>query len=65
MFEARRSELPARDPSSRFGHNAALQYLVATWSGSHEDMYAFAHEAAAGAPAKIPLAPPVSQTQAE
>lgn len=49
-------ELTARDPFNRLGHNAALQYWCEKWHGSHEEMYQFAREAAAAAPAGSPLA---------
>ncbi|MFF7245834.1 DUF4034 domain-containing protein [Embleya sp. NPDC008237] len=65
VFEARWSELLARDPHSRFGHNSALQYLAAKWYGSHEEMYAFARKVAAAAPAGSPLALLVLQAHVE
>lgn len=49
-------ELTDRDPVSRIGHNAALQYWCHKWHGSHELMYEFARQAAAAAPAGSPLA---------
>lgn len=49
-------ELTARDPFNRRGHNVALQYWCDKWHGSHEQMYQFAREAAAAAPAGSPLA---------
>ncbi|MEV5720072.1 DUF4034 domain-containing protein [Amycolatopsis mediterranei] len=44
------AELMARDPLHRAGHQQALQYWCAKWFGSHEQMFAFADEAAAKAP---------------
>ncbi|WIX86375.1 DUF4034 domain-containing protein [Amycolatopsis sp. DG1A-15b] len=49
-FRAVWAELVARDPLHRQGHEQALQYWCAKWFGSHEQMFAFADEAAAKTP---------------
>ncbi|MEV6830837.1 DUF4034 domain-containing protein [Amycolatopsis sp. NPDC051102] len=49
-FRAVWTELAARDPLHRAAHDQALQYWCAKWFGSHEQMFAFADEAAAKAP---------------
>ncbi len=49
------TELCARAPHHRGGHDAALQYWCAKWYGSHERMFAFADEAAAKSPSLTPL----------
>jgi hypothetical protein len=55
-FRAVWAELVARDPLHRPGHEQALQYWCAKWFGSHEQMFAFADEAAAKAPKLAGLA---------
>lgn len=49
------SELRARAPHHRGGHEQALQYWCAKWHGSHKRMFAFAEEAATTAPSLTPL----------
>lgn len=49
------SELVARAPHHRAGHDRALQYWCEKWCGSHELMFSFAKQAAASAPSLTPL----------
>lgn len=49
--QAMRRNAPGLDP-----HQQLLQGLCAKWGGSHEEMFAFARQVAAGAPAGSPLA---------
>ncbi|MFI9001940.1 hypothetical protein [Streptomyces sp. NPDC053541] len=44
-----------RDPHHPGVHRQQLQQVCAKWGGSHEEMHAFAREAAFGAPAGTPL----------
>ncbi|MCR6481333.1 DUF4034 domain-containing protein [Amycolatopsis sp. OK19-0408] len=55
-FRAVWADLVARDPLHRPAHDQALQYWCAKWFGSHEQMFAFADEAAAKAPKLAGLA---------
>jgi hypothetical protein len=55
----------ARHPWHLRAHNAMLQYLCEKWYGSHEDMFAFARQAAAKAPAGSPLAGLVADAHIE
>ncbi|MCF2526646.1 hypothetical protein [Yinghuangia soli] len=50
VFDRRWAALKERQPQSRAGHYAALQFLCEKWFGSHEEMFAFARAAAAEAP---------------
>ncbi|WP_086849834.1 DUF4034 domain-containing protein [Amycolatopsis kentuckyensis] len=50
------AELTARDPLHRPGHQQAVQYWCAKWSGSHERMFAFADEAVEKSPKLAGLA---------
>ena len=54
-FQFRWDGLVQRDPGHVGGHYHALQYLCAKWSGSHDEMFAFADGASAGAPPGSPL----------
>lgn len=49
--QRRFDELIARHPTHLMGHMSRLQYLCEKWFGSHEQMFAFARESAAKAPA--------------
>jgi tetratricopeptide (TPR) repeat protein len=49
-FRSLWAHIVARDPHHYGAHLAALQYWCAKWQGSQELMFAFAEEAAAGAP---------------
>ncbi|MGW4649947.1 hypothetical protein [Kitasatospora sp. NPDC004289] len=55
VFDARWAALAAVDPAHRTGHLHALQYLCAKWSGSHEEMFAFARDRAHRVPDGHPL----------
>lgn len=65
QFDSCWSELVARDPHHREGHNFALMYLCNKWHGSHEEMYAFARHAAENAPVGSPLFTLPLQAEAE
>jgi hypothetical protein len=49
------AEVTARSPFHREAHAIRLMYLCKKWRGSHEEMFAFAREAAATAPPGSPL----------
>lgn len=49
VFDAYWTEAVARAPHHYGCHATALQYLCDKWYGSHEDMFAFAEQAAEGA----------------
>ncbi|GIF63216.1 hypothetical protein Ais01nite_12510 [Asanoa ishikariensis] len=49
------SEVVMREPGHVEAHNFKLMYLCHKWHGSHEEMFAFAREAAATAPDGSPL----------
>lgn len=49
------SELIARAPYHRSGHEQALQYWCKKWFGSHERMFEFARHAATLAPSLTPM----------
>lgn len=49
-FSALWQQLTERAPLHRRAHQSALQYWCAKWRGSHEQMFAFAEQAAASAP---------------
>jgi hypothetical protein len=55
----------AQYPWQRRAHTAMLQYLCKKWYGSHEDMFAFARQAAAKSPAGSPLAALVADAHIE
>lgn len=55
----------AQHPWHRRAHTAMLQYLCQKWYGSHEEMFAFARQAAANAPAGSPLAALVADAHIE
>ncbi|GAA2941236.1 hypothetical protein ACFPN0_20055 [Kitasatospora cinereorecta] len=50
IFDSYLAEANDRDPHHEGCHVQALQYLCAKWYGSHEEMFAFAEEAAGEAP---------------
>ncbi|MEK8144530.1 hypothetical protein NKH18_30950 [Streptomyces sp. M10(2022)] len=50
VFDAYRAEADARDPHHFGCHEQALQYLCDKWYGSHEEMFAYAEDAAETAP---------------
>ncbi|ARF79682.1 DUF4034 domain-containing protein [Kitasatospora aureofaciens] len=50
QFDALWQQVIARAPYHYSAHQTALQYWCRKWSGSHEQMSAFAERAAAGAP---------------
>lgn len=50
VFEEYVEQGRARDPYDLNLHTGAVQFLAAKWYGSHTEMFAFADEAAAGAP---------------
>lgn len=54
-FDRRWAGLSRRDPLHVDGHYHAMQYLSAKWSGSHEEMYAFADRVSDTAPLGSPL----------
>ncbi|MGC7100693.1 hypothetical protein ACPZ19_38975 [Amycolatopsis lurida] len=54
-FRALWAELQQRAPLHRYGHDQALQYWCAKWSGSAEHMFAFAEQAASTHPSLVPL----------
>lgn len=54
-FRALWAELQHRAPLHRYGHDQALQYWCAKWSGSAEHMFSFAEQAAAAHPSLAPL----------
>lgn len=54
-FDTSWDEVVARDPHHREAHNFKLMYLCRKWCGSHEEMFAFAREAAAAAAVGSPL----------
>ncbi|GAA1877862.1 DUF4034 domain-containing protein [Asanoa iriomotensis] len=49
------AEVVARDPGHVEAHNMKFMYLCHKWHGSHEEMFAFARQAAATAPDGSPL----------
>ncbi|NGM13850.1 hypothetical protein [Verrucosispora sioxanthis] len=53
--QRRFDEVVTRHPGHRLAHEHMLQYLCRKWSGSHEQMFGFAREALAKAPAGSPL----------
>lgn len=52
-------------PWHQRAHTAMLQYLCRKWYGSHEEMFAFARQAAARSPAGSPLAALVADAHIE
>jgi hypothetical protein len=52
---ARFREVTKRAPFLLLAHEQRLQYLCRKWFGSHQEMFAFAREATASAPAGHPL----------
>jgi hypothetical protein len=54
-FDGIWTEVVARDPLHREAHNFKLMYLCQKWRGSHEEMFAFAWQAARSAPDGSPL----------
>lgn len=64
-FDRSWAEVVARDPLHREAHEFKLMYLCEKWHGSHEQMFTFAREAAAAAPAGSPLVVLPLQANAE
>ncbi|RAG82322.1 hypothetical protein DN069_28215 [Streptacidiphilus pinicola] len=58
-------ELQARDQFNREGHHQVLRHLSARWHGSYGEMYNFARDSAAFAPAGSPLAALTQAARAE
>jgi hypothetical protein len=54
-FDRGWGEVHLRDRLNRAGHEFRLMYLCHKWHGSHEEMFAFARQAAAAAPDGSPL----------
>jgi len=64
-FERTWAEVVARNPAHREAHNFKLMYLCRKWHGSHEEMFAFARQAADAAPDGSPLLVLPVQARAE
>ncbi|SEK35341.1 hypothetical protein [Streptacidiphilus jiangxiensis] len=58
-------ELQARDQFNREGHHQVLRHLSARWHGSYGEMYNFARDTAAFAPAGSPLCTLTQAARAE
>jgi hypothetical protein len=59
------TEVVRRHPHHKWAHGAMQQYLCAKWHGSHEQMFAFARQAARNAPAGSPLHGAIAEAHLE